>query len=175
MNHATSPTAAPTNAQIRYGHSAIAIGSTKILVAGGVDGADSISNIVAKGVQVYTVNTSTGAVTSVTTAAAGGIMATARARFPIVAAGLPNRFLVFGGSTALGANGATPDTGTTSVEQIDTSTATPTATTFGALGAARQGSAAINLSVAGASNQVFLVVGGATAAAANGAQHFIGP
>ena len=153
-------TSAPAGPVARMGHAAVALGTGGILVAGGYDGINVLA-----GMQKYTVDNAAGTVTGV---ASSGSLATARVRFPMLPAGPASKFLVFGGSSALG----TPDTAASSIELIDTSNA-PAASGGGTLKSPRQAATATNLNLSGASNFAFLLAGGA--AATGGAEIFIGP
>lgn len=153
----------PANALVRLGHGAIANAvGTGFIVAGGLGagGAPLAS------AQTYTASASTGLVTSVSSAQN---LATARARFVLVPAGLLNVYLAVGGTTATSASGDAP---TASIERIADG-ANLAISTFGSLQAARQGEGAVQLPVAGASNGVFVVAGGGTAAL--GIEALIGP
>ena len=143
----------PTNAIPRYGHAGITLSSTSLLIVGGHD---DTTNFLTS-MQKYTVDSSAGTVTSVTTAQN---LATARMRFPLVGAvGAANKFLVFGGSTAMASGG---DTASNSIELID-ATGTLSASSFGTLQSARQGERVADLqSNLNSANSLFVIAGGAS-------------
>ena len=158
-------TSSPSGGIGRMGHSAIAVDASTILVAGGYDGASVLSSM-----QKYTVDSTTSGGTkgTVTAIAAAVSLATARVRFPLLAAGPSNKYLAFGGTNSYG----TPDVATGSVEIIN-ATSTLTASPGGTLKSLRQALTATNLNLTGASNFAFLVAGGAVAT--GGAEIYIGP
>jgi surface adhesion protein len=151
-----------TNAVSRAGHAAIALDATTMLVAGGYDGSSALTSM-----QKYTVDTNAvgaahpnaGKVTAISTAQN---LATGRARFPLLAAGPLNKYIVFGGSSTISTN-ASPDTATSSIEVIDNSGVTLSASGFGNLKQARQAPSAVNLNLSATSNFAFLIAGGGTA------------
>ncbi len=162
--HQITHTSSLGNSVSQYASSAIALSSSSLLVVGGDNGAATLNNI-----QTYTVNSSTGAVTAISTA---GSLNTARARFPLLATGTANQYIVFGG-TSTQSTSSSNDTATNSIETINSSSLA--ATNYGStLGAARQAEAAVNLQVSGATNPVFLISGGSSSATA-GAEVVIGP
>ena len=158
VNH----TPQPTNGISRVAHAALGLTSTTILVAGGIiDNTPTFSPLM----QVYTVDGS-GNVTGIS---AGTNMTTARARFTLLPAGPANKYLAFGGVTAL----ANPDTGTNSLELLTNTAGTLSTASGGTMLSNRVAAAPVNLAVAGATNFVFLVAGGAAAAGAG--EVVIGP
>jgi hypothetical protein len=140
------------------------VDSSTILVAGGYNGTN-----VLKSMQTYTVDSASvpGSVTSASTAQN---LANVRVHFPLLWTGLTNKYLVFGGSSAVASGG---DTASGSIELIDLG-AGSWASSFGTLRAQRQAAAAVNLGVSGASNLVFLVAGGG-ASGTGGVELVIGP
>ena len=160
-------TSSPANAVARRGHSAIAVDSSTILVVGGYNGTAVLNSIQTYTVDSTTVGGTAGQVTGVSAITGTTILTTARVRFPLLAAGPANQYLVFGGTTSLGA----PDVGTGSVEIIDSSALT--ASSGGTLKSVRQAATTTNLNLSGASNFGFLIAGGA--AATGGAEFYIGP
>ena len=98
---------------------------------------------------------------------------TGRARFQLLAAGPVNKYLAFGGSSAI-SNTSAIDTATNSVEVVTADTGSTLATAnSGTMASARQALTATNLKLSGASNFTFLIAGGA--AAVGGAELFLGP
>ena len=160
-------TSSPANAVARRGHSAIAVDSSTILVVGGYNGTAVLNSIQTYTVDSTTVGGTAGQVTGVSAITGTTILTTARVRFPLLAAGPANQYLVFGGTTSLGA----PDVGTGSVEIIDSRALT--ASSGGTLKSVRQAATTTNLNLSGASNFGFLIAGGA--AATGGAEFYIGP
>ena len=160
-----------TNAQGRIGHSAIALDSTTMLVVGGYNGTSLLTSF-----QKYTVdpttagtNTTSGQVTSITAISTPTNLTTARMYFPLLAAGPLNKYMVFGGTSTLGA----PNSATTSIEVIDASAMTAS-TYASSLLVGRQSYQGVNLTLTGASNFAF-VLGGGINATANGFDFIVGP
>jgi hypothetical protein len=154
---------APANAVSRVAHAALALDSSTILVAGGLGSATTFVS----SFQKYSVNSTTGAVTSATVVGTAQNLTTARARFQLLPAGPANQYLVFGGSTALAAGG---DTATATMEIIDANLQTVAA--FGNLTVARQALSVV--SIAGTTHQTFVAVGGASSGT-NGVEVVVGP
>ena len=164
---ATTMTGFANPAVGRFGHSAIALNATAILVAGGVP---DRSGSVRASMQKYTLNQSSGLITGT---GAPVNFNTGRARFQLLAAGPVNKYLAFGGSSAI-SNTSAIDTATNSVEVVTADTGSTLATAnSGTMASARQALTATNLKLSGASNFTFLIAGGA--AAVGGAELFHGP
>jgi hypothetical protein len=167
INHSNPP----TNAIGRVAHSAIALSTTSILVVGGLTSAGTAGLV--GSFQKYTADSSTGAI------ALGGVSAigtpqnltNARARFQLLPAGPPNKFLVFGGSTAISTTTAA-DSATATMEQIDT-TSLPTATVFGSMASAREAFGAVSLAPS-TNNTTFLISGGSSSGT-GGVELVVGP
>jgi hypothetical protein len=166
---------AVANEVARAALQAVMLDTSTILVVGGYNGTSAVASM-----QKYTVNSSPSGMSpaTLTSVATSVALNTGRARFALVPSTLAGRYLAIGGTTAEGGGG---DTATSSVELIDsTGPTTSTCTTLLAapncvpLLQARQALTATNLLASGASNFVFLVAGGGSAAAGAG-EAYIAP